>query len=57
MLREIENALLRMCHNRTEPTDEECNKAVDRDVLPAYITLKGEGAQVTMRSSMSVLSK
>ena len=57
MLREIENTLLRMCHDRTEPTDEECNEAVDTDFLPAYIPLKGEGARVTMSTSISLLSK
>lgn len=57
MLREIENTLLRMCHDRTEPTDEECNEAVDTDFLPAYIPLKGGGARVTMSSSISLLSR
>ena len=57
MLREIENTLLRMCHGRPEPTAEECNEAVDTDFLPAYIPLKGEGARVTMSTSISLLSK
>jgi len=57
MLREIENTLLRMCHDRTEPTDEECNEAVDTDFLPAYIPLEGGGARVTMSSSISLLSR
>ena len=57
MLREIENTLLRMCHDRTEPTDEECNEAVDADYLPAYKPLKEESARVTMSSSISLLSR
>lgn len=57
MLREIENTLLRMCHDRTEPTDEECNEAVDTDFLPAYKPLKGESAQVTMSRSIPLLSR
>ena len=56
MLREIENILLRMCHDRTEPTDEKCKEAVDTDYLPAYIPFKG-GARVTMSSSISLLSR
>ena len=57
MLREIENTLLRMCHDRIEPTEEECNEAVDTDFLPPYMPLKGEGARVTMSSSRSLLSR
>ena len=57
MLREIENTLLKMCHDRIEPTEEECTEAVDTDFLPAYIPLKGGGARVTMSSSISLLSR
>jgi len=57
MLRETEKILLRMCHDRIEPTEEECSEAVDTDYLPAYIPLKGEGARVTMSSSISLLSR
>ena len=57
MLREIENTLMRMCHDRKVPTEEECNEAVDTDILPAYIPLKGGGARVTMSSSIALLSR
>ncbi len=57
MLRAIEEILLSMCHDRTEPTEEECIEAVDTDFLPPYIPVKGRGARVTMSSSISLLSR
>ena len=57
MLRAIEETLLERCHDRLEPSAEECNESVDTDFLPPYIPVNGKGARVTMSSSVSLLSK
>ena len=57
MFRKIEEILLRGCHDRSEPSAEECNESVDTDLLPPYIPVNGKGARVTMSSSVSLLSK
>ena len=57
MLRAIEEILLNMCHDRLEPSEEECDESVDTDLLPPYIPVNGRGARVTMSSSISLLSK
>ena len=57
MLREIEKILLEKCHDRSEPSLEECNESVDTDLLLPYIPANGKGARVTMSSSVSLLSK
>lgn len=57
MLRAIEETLLDMCHDRVEPSEEECNESLDTDFLPPYITMNGRGARVTMSSSISLLYK
>ena len=57
MLRAIEEILLKRCHDRLEPSAEECNESVDTDFLLPYIPVNGKGARVTMSSSISLLSK
>ena len=57
MLRAIEEILLERCHDRLEPTVEECNESVDTDLLLPYIPVNGKGARVTMSSSVALLSK
>ena len=57
MLRAIEETLLERCHDRLEPSVEECNESVDTDLLLPYIPVNGKGARVTMSSSVSLLSK
>ena len=57
MLRAIEEILLERCHDRLEPSAEECNESVDTDFLLPYIPVNGKGARVTMSSSVSLLSK
>ena len=51
----IERSLLERCHNRKEPTEEECDQAAEADqLLPPYRTKNG--ARVTMSSSLDLLS-
>ena len=51
----IERSLLERCHNRKEPTEEECDQAAEADqLLPPYQTKNG--ARVTMSSSLDLLS-
>ena len=56
-MRAIEVFLSESCHNRTEPTKEECDEAADTDFLPPYKPENGRGARVTMSSSVSLLSR
>lgn len=45
-----------MCHGRAEPTKEECDEVADADTfLSPYIL--GQGARITMNSSVSLLSR
>ena len=54
-MRAIEHSLLERCHNRKEPTEEECDQAADADEsLPPYETKNG--ARVTLSSSLSLLA-
>ena len=55
IMRDIEDFLSKMCHDRTEPTEEECDEAVDTDFLPPYIPENGRGARLTMSSSVPLL--
>ena len=57
MLGAIEEILLERCHDRLEPSVEECNESIDTDLLPPYIPVNGKGARVTMTSSVALLSK
>ncbi|CAH3192487.1 unnamed protein product, partial [Porites evermanni] len=53
---EFEEYLSKMCHGRAEPTKEECDEVADADTfLSPYIL--GQGARVTMNSSVSLLSR
>ena len=55
-MHDIEDYLSEMCHNRTEPTEEECDEAVNTDLLvPPYIPENGRGARLTMSSSIPLL--
>ena len=57
-MREIEDFLSEMCHNRAELTKEECDDAADADIyLAPYKPESGRGARVTMSSSVALLSK
>ena len=56
-MQEIENVLSEMCHDRDEPTEEECDEAADTDFLPPFQPPNGEGARLTMSSSISLLSR
>lgn len=57
IMHDIEDYLSEMCHDRTEPTEEECDEAADTDLLPAYIPENGQGARLTMSSSVPLLSR
>ena len=57
VMRAIEEYLSQMCHDRSEPTQEECEEAADTDLLPPYKPENGQGARVTMSSSVSLLSR
>lgn len=53
---EFEEYLSKMCHGRAEPTKEECDEVADAATfLSPYIL--GQGARVTMNSSVSLLSR
>ena len=57
-MHDIEDYLSEMCHNRTEPTEEECDEASagDADLLvPPYIPENGRGARLTISSSIPLL--
>ena len=57
-MREIEKFLSTKCHGRAEPTMEECDEVADADTfLPPYIPPNGQGARVTMNSSVSLLAR
>jgi len=56
-MHDFEDFLSKMCHDRTEPTEEECDEAVDTDFLPPYIPENGRGARLTMSSSVPLLSR
>ncbi|XP_068760261.1 endoribonuclease Dicer-like isoform X2 [Montipora capricornis] len=56
-MRAIEDFLSELCRNRSEPTEEECHEAADTDFLPPYKPENGQGARVTMSSSVSLLSR
>ncbi|XP_044163480.1 LOW QUALITY PROTEIN: endoribonuclease Dicer-like [Acropora millepora] len=56
-MQEIENVLSEMCHDRDEPTAEECDEAADTDFLPPFQPPNGGGARLTMSSSISLLSR
>ena len=55
MMHDIEDYLSEMCYDRPEPTAEECDEAVDTDLLPPYIPENGRGATLTMNSSIPLL--
>ena len=58
MMRGIEDFLSEMCHDRAEPTKEECDDAADADTyLVPYKPENGRGARVTMSSSVALLSR
>ena len=55
-MRAIERSLLERCHDRKEPTEDECDQAADADqLLPPYETKTG--ARVTMNGSLSLLAR
>ena len=56
-MQDVENRLSDMCHDREEPTEEECDEAADTDFLPPYLPGNGEGARLTMSSSVSLLAR
>ena len=58
MVQEIEKYLSKKCHGRKEPTKEECEEVADADnFLGPYEPENGQGAIVTMRSSVALLSR
>lgn len=57
LMQDVENRLSDMCHDRDEPTEEECDEAADTDFLPPYLPGNGEGARLTMSSSVSLLAR
>jgi len=54
-MHDIEDFLSEMCHNRNEPTEEECDEAADTDFLPPYMPENGRGARLTMSGSVPLL--
>ncbi|XP_073247902.1 endoribonuclease Dicer-like isoform X3 [Porites lutea] len=57
-MRDIEDILSEKCHGREEPTNEECDEVADADTfLPPYKPENGQGARVTMSSSVSLLTR
>lgn len=54
-MHDIEDYLSEICHDRTEPTAEDCDEAADTDLLPPYLPENGRGAKLTMNSSVSLL--
>ncbi|XP_015776860.1 PREDICTED: endoribonuclease Dicer-like [Acropora digitifera] len=56
-MQQIENVLSEMCRDRDEPTEEECDEAADTHFLPPFQPPNGEGARLTMSSSISLLSR
>ena len=57
-MRDIEDILSEKCHGREEPTTEECDEVADADTfLPPYKPENGQGARVTMSSSVSLLTR
>ena len=55
IMHDIEDFLSEMCHNRNEPTEEECDEAADTDFLPPYMPENGRGARLTMSGSVPLL--
>ena len=54
-MHDIEDYLSEICHDRTEPTAEDCDEAADTDLLPPYIPENGRGARLTMSYSIPLL--
>ena len=58
IMHDTEDSQSKMCHDRTEPSEEECDEAANTaDFLPPYIPENGRGARLTMSSSIPLLSR